>query len=126
MQVMQAFHRVDKAFNSVSRTSKSVRMSPIELFAHPTVSMKDLQRRRGNCLIPPKAVRGIVGGIFLRRNDDNGGAKGDIRQQSPPTHNKPLLRTQESHSTTTPPATTIMNSLATAILRCGSCHSCGK
>ena len=37
MQVMQAFHRVSKAFNSVSRTSKSVRMSPIVLFGLLTV-----------------------------------------------------------------------------------------
>ena len=73
MQVKTAAARIGKAFNSVSRTSKIVRMSPIELFAHPTVSMKDLQRRRGNCLTPAKAVRGIVGGIFRRRKDEFGG-----------------------------------------------------
>ena len=55
MQVKTAAARVGKAFNSVSRTSKIVRMSPIELFAHPTVSIKDLQRRRGNCFVPPLA-----------------------------------------------------------------------
>ena len=53
MQVRQASHSVDKTFNSVSRTSKSVRMTPIELFAHLTVFMKDLQRRRANCFVPP-------------------------------------------------------------------------
>ena len=55
MQAKAAAARVGKAFNSVSRTSKSVRMSPIELFAHPTVSKKDLQRRRRNCLTSPTA-----------------------------------------------------------------------
>ena len=37
MQVKTATARVGKAFNSVSRTSKSVRMSPIVLFGLLTV-----------------------------------------------------------------------------------------
>ena len=37
MQVRQASHSVDKTFNSVSKTSNSVRMSPTVLFCLLTV-----------------------------------------------------------------------------------------
>ena len=75
MQVKTAAARVGKAFNSVSRTSKSVRMSPIVLFAHPTVSKKDLQRRRGNCIKPPTMPNPPT---------------------NPPYTSRPFLRKQES------------------------------
>ena len=52
MQVKTATARVGKAFNSVSRTSKIVRMIPIELFCLLTVYNIGLQRRRGNCFVP--------------------------------------------------------------------------
>ena len=87
MQVKTAAARVGKAFNSVSKTSKSVRMSPIELFAHPTVSMKDLQRRRGNCAKP-----------------QNRRPTMPKYAHSPPFPPGPFLRRQESHSVVPPNA----------------------
>ena len=81
---------VDKAFNSVSRTSKSVRMSPIELFAHLTVSIKDLQRRRENCLRRRR-------NYFVPPTMPN-------PSTNPPSHHRPFLRRQESHSVVPPNA----------------------
>ena len=50
MQARQAFGGVGMASVRVGKTSDSVSMYHVVLFAHPTVSKKGLQRRRANCL----------------------------------------------------------------------------
>ena len=50
MQARQAFGGVGMASVRVGKTFNSVSMYHVVLFAHLTVSMKDLQRRRANCL----------------------------------------------------------------------------